>query len=485
MSTSENRPAILLLLGMSLTASPAFSADPVLAPAAVDSGSSSVVAGPVAADSEKNQPPARAAEETNSSGAAGLRAPLAFIGGESAIGANQQAVTAPYEFAGSVMAGAAVSGQANILTSPSRGQPIGFANGLALYPSVLVGFGHNDNVLGTASNRVSSTLWLLQPGVVAEFKHGVDRYTVSYAGNYAHYDNSSADDYNHHQFWAAGDNYFSPRTRLGWGVGYLEMTDARGATDRAVSTEPDRWHAPVARLLGIYGAPGGAERVELESSWMQKRYENNRLNTSSSDVDLTSVAGRFYYRIMPKTSLGFEASNTWANYVLAGSGLDNTDLRVYAGLTWEATAKTSAAIKLGRAYKTFTDASRADASMNSWEASLHWSPRVYSTFDLVSARVPVDATGVGSFIVNTSTALSWVHRWATYFGSRLSVGVVDSKYADSSRKDITRNYGVGIFTDLGYRTRLALDWSNTERNSNQDAFDLKRNILMATLELTL
>lgn len=482
----ETRSAIVLILSMGLLVTPAFSADSTSSPAATNSVSTPAVEEAVTIDTVKDRsivPPVEPVNApTNFSG--GLSESV--LGGDATGGASQQAVTAGYELGGTGVAGGRMTTQGNILTSPAKGRPIRFENGIFVYPAALVGLGYNDNVLGTTVNRTSSSLWVLQPGVVTEFKTHGDRYTLSYLGNYGRYASSSADDYNYHEFWMAADNYFTSRTRLGWGVGYLERSDPRGSTNRVSSSEPDRWHAPVVRALGIYGAPGAIGRIELETSWMQKRYENNRAFTETADVDQTMVAGRFYYRFLPRTSALVEVRNTWSTYVATNAFPgDNADTRLYAGLTWEATAKTSGTFKIGRAYKSFSNAALSESSLSSWEGNVRWSPLTYSTFDLATSRTPTDTTGVGNFLTNTGTSLTWTHKWASYISSRVSAGILKTEYAADPRKDDTRNYGVGFFTELGYRTRLGLDWGYTNRNSNQDLFDFKRNVVMATLEFVL
>jgi polysaccharide biosynthesis protein VpsM len=408
------------------------------------------------------------------------------FGQASTVSVGQQSVTSGYELGGSGIASGGSSAEGYILTEPMTGRPIRFDNGIFVSPSVQLGFGHNDNILGTTSNKLSSNIWVLNPKLVTELKHGGDRYTISYLGSYGMYDAARADDYYHHEIWAAGDNHFTGRARLGWGIGYLDKTDARGATNRVASGEPDHWHAPVVRALGIYGAPGAIGRVEVESSWMQKRYENNRAYTESADVDLTTLSGRFFYRIMPRTSLIFEARNTWANYVsdTAYPG-DNMDTRLYVGATWDATAKTSGTIKVGRGFKSFTNSAVTDSSLASWEGSVRWSPLTYSTFDLVTSRSASDSSGIGSFVIDTGTALTWNHKWASYISSRASVGLIKTSYENDSRRDDTKNFGVGFFTELGYHTRAGIDWSYTDRKSNVDVNDFKRNVLMLTAEFVL
>lgn len=400
-------------------------------------------------------------------------------------GISQRSAAAAYQLGGAGVASSGRSVEGNILTSPTRGRPIRFDNGIFVYPSASIGYGRNDNVLGTQTNKVSSSFFVVRPELVGEIKTHGDRYTLSYQGNYGRYQSSSADNFNHHELWLGGDNYFTTRARLGWGVGYLEKSDPRGSTDRASSAEPDRWHAPIARVLGIYGAPGSIGRLELEGSMMQKRYDNNRATTIASDVDLNTVAGRFYYRFMPKTSVLFEVRNTWADYVWANSTQDNTDTRYYAGFVWDATAKTTGTLKLGRAYKRFDDASRQDASVASWEASVRWAPLTYSTVDLVASRAPLDSTGTGNYVLNNATTLTWNHKWASYVSSRVNYGVIKSDYKGSTREDDTKNYGVGFFHELGYRMRAGIDWTRTDRTSNDQLYNFKRDVTMVTLEAVL
>lgn len=428
--------------------------------------------------------PGAAADEVPSLGLPGIKGP-SFYGGDAAIASGQGAATAGYELSGSGIGSARTPEQAGILTSASKGRAVRFDNGIFVYPALTTGIGYNDNVAGSSTNEKGSTVFFLRPELVAELKRSGDRYTFSYDGNFGRYASSSEDNFNHHDLWLAGDNYLTSRARLGWGVGYQVRSDARGATDRAGASEPDRWRAPVARVVGIYGAPKAIGRIELEGSLMQKRYENNRINTRASDVDTSMLSARFFYRFMPRTSLLFEARNTWAGYKLATSTQDNSDTRLYTGLVWDATAKTTGSIKLGRAYKNFDHSSRRDASAGSWEAGVAWTPMTYSKFELASSRAFADSTGTGNFVTNTGTMLAWTHKWASYMTSNLNAGYVKSDYDGINRDDKTSNYGIGFYRELGYNFRLGASWNHTKRDSNIDILDFERDVTMLTLEAIL
>ena len=396
---------------------------------------------------------------------------------------GQLSTTPSYELGG--IGQARPGGQTGITTAPVYGLPLRMDNGVFIYPNVYVGAGHNSNVVGTRDNVVSSTVVTLQPYVAAELKNHGDRYTLSYRGNFTRYDNSSADNFNHHDIQLAGDNYFTSRSSLGWGAGYVERTDPRGSTDRAISAEPDKWHAPMARALYGYGTPGAAGRIEVEGSYQEKRYDNNRAVTIASDVNLATVSGRFFYRVMPRTSVVMEVRQTDADYVVDTSANDNTDRRYLVGLTWEATAKTTGSFKVGHEQKDFTSAARQDSSGGTWEGAIRWSPLTYSVWDLVTSKTAADSTGYGDFIMNTGTTLTWQHQWASTINSRVSLGSVQSDFAATTRTDTTNNYGLGFFYNIARTVRAGLEWTRTDRSSNQTIYEFSRNVTMLSLEATL
>lgn len=423
-------------------------------------------------------------ESVPSLSAPGSAAPI--FGGDASTGPVQRSATAGYELTGAGIGSASIPEQGVILTSTGRGRAIRFQNGIFVYPAVTAGIGHNDNVGGTSTNEKSSNLFVLRPEAVAELKRRGDRYTLSYAGNYGQYRSSSEDDFAHHDLWLAGDNYFTTRARMGWGVGYQRRSDARGSTDRAgASDSPDRWRAPVARIIGIYGAPKAPGRLELEASWMQKRYTNNRLSTRGSDVDMTMVAGRFFFRVMPKTSLVFEMRDTWSDYTLNTSPHDNRYRKLLAGVTWDMTAKTTGIVKLGRGYKDFDRRDRRDPSAGTWEATLVWSPLTYSVVKLQTEQNISDSTGAGNFTDNRGYSLNWDHKWGSFMTSNVNAGMVRADYDGISREDNTRNFGVGVYREVGHNFRVGVNWSHTKRDSSINTLDFRRNVTMLTLETVL
>lgn len=398
-------------------------------------------------------------------------------------GLNQLSSTPSYELTG--IGRRNDTTQESILTAPGNGVPVRFENGVFVYMSALAGLGHNSNLSGVPNGGVSSSLYSLQPDVVAELKNRGDRYTLHYAGNYTHYFSSNSDDFNHHFLNASGDNYFSSRSKVGWDVGYIDRTDPRGSTSVATSNTPNRWTAPTARAVYTYGAKEAQGRLELEGSYISKKYQNNLVSTAVLNNDLAAASGRFFYRVMPRTSMVFELRQSHATYG-NNPGYSNSESRAYVGVTWEATAKTTGSFKVGSAQKSFSDrGTYGKPSGTSWEGNVRWSPQTYSTFDVVSSRGFADATGSGNYLLNTGNSVTWNHQWRSNLSTRATLGTLKTDFVGAGRTDNTDNAGIGLFYEVGRNWRAGAEWAYTKRKSNQAAFEYTRNTTFFSLQGTL
>lgn len=373
---------------------------------------------------------------------------------------------------------------APILTAPTQGAAYKMG-GVHLYPYLMFGLGRNDNVLGTNTNEKSSSFVELRPALVAEVAKAGDRYTLSYSGDYGHYASSDDDDFDYHDLFVAGDNHFSTRAALGWRVGYTKRSDPRGSNDTAFGSEPNAWHATVANALFGYGAVEAKGRVELEAGLQNKRYDNNEAVTRSFDLDTRNLAGRFLYRVAPKTRALFEVRHVDADYRLASSTQDNTETFYNVGVTWDTTAATTGIFKLGRLKKNFDNAARDDFSGNSWEGTVRWSPRTYSVFDLSTARNTADSTGVGEYLINRNLGLTWNHMWSDRVSTLVSYSNLKTEYAGDPRRDDTDTFSIGANYTMRRWLRLGVNLTHTDRSSNQAVNEYDRNVLMFTVEGTL
>ncbi len=422
----------------------------------------------------------------------GLRAAAALACSHAALAqipatSATEATASPYALSGTSISGASSSVNA-ILTAPvpENGAAYKTENGIYLYPSVDVVYGHNDNVLLTRDNKVASDFINLAPRVMAEMKHKGDRYTAVASVDQTTFSNSSPDNRTNSVFELAGDNYFTTRARAGWTAAYVTNTDDRGTLARPVSAEPDRWHATELNGRLIYGAAEAQGRAELDLGHVAKTYDNNRIYTALDDFTTTSVAGRVFYRLGSRSLALVEVSNAQASYDadLAKAG-DNTERRYYLGMTWDVTAATTGIVKVGRMTKDFDQAGINGYSGSSWEATVRWLPRTYSVFEFVANRSTAESTGVGTYDLNSTVSANWQHTWTQSLKSEAMVTHLNRSYGASSREDSANMYSLTVDYAVLRWLKMGMALGRTDYSSSDPAAEYKRNIVMATLKATL
>lgn len=401
------------------------------------------------------------------------------------VAGSQQINATSYELSGTTISGS--TGQAaNIMTAPVASNAAAYKteSGVYLYPTAFAGFGFNDNVALTSANKIGSNFVNLAPQLVAELKHKGDRYTALASVNRTMYSNSSPDNSTSSEFELAGDNYFDARARMGWAVGVVNGTDARGSNNRPVSAEVDRWHANSVNGRFIYGAAAAQGRIEVDAGYRSKTYDNNRAFTAVADVDVTSLTGRVFYRVGTRTLALAEIRNDKASYASPLALDNNTERRYYLGLTWDATAATTGIVKVGRSTKDF-DRGQLGYSGASWEAAVRWLPRSYSMFELQTGRNTADSSGVGTYDLNTSTSLTWNHSWTQSLTSAASIGNTNTSYGGSARSDSTNTYSLAVDYAVLRWLKVGVDLSKSDRSSSLIGADYSRNVTMFTLNASL
>ncbi|QDL54543.1 outer membrane beta-barrel protein [Rhodoferax aquaticus] len=401
----------------------------------------------------------------------------------------QPANATSYELSGTSISGAS-SLTPTILTAPVySAAPFKTESGLYLYPSLFTGVGYNNNLARTETNAVGSSFLTVAPQLVAEMKNKGDRYTVLAAVNSTSYNSSSDDNSTNGELTLAGDNYFSSRARMGWSLGHVNSSDPRGSTARANNTKPDNWHSTNANGTFIYGAPEASGRLEFDVGSQAKVYDSNRATTAAADVNITSLAGRVFYRLGTRSLALVELRNAKNAYVQSGSTASNTENRYYAGLTWDATAATTGIVKVGQMRKDFDTklAGRDNFTGGSWEGTLRWAPLTYSVVDFQTSRATADASGVGNFLLTTGNDVVWNHKWTQSLTSRVSVGTLSTEFVGdaAARKDNANSYGLSLNYAVLRWLQLGVDLSGTDSSSNSANASFKRNVTMFTLNASL
>lgn len=353
-----------------------------------------------------------------------------------------------------------------------------------IYPTLGVGLLYDDNILGTKTDKKSSMGTIISPAVRGELRgRGGNLYALQYNADIVRYADSRADDFDAQRLSADSQIIITTRARMTIQGQYIDSVDRRGSTTRPTGLEPDRWVAKRGAGIFTYGTPGARGRIDVEAGYGEVRYKTNRSVTAELDYDTVYIGGAFSWRIMPKTSLVFNARHTWIDYVLTTSLLDSTETMLGVGATWEATAQTSGTFSIGQLKKEFDSPGQQGFTGPYWTGTVRWSPRTYSIVDFTTAQHTTETSGLGDYTLSRVAFAIWTHAWTERIRSRVRLGYRNDSYRGGAfnREDDIYNVGAGV--EYQFRRWLRLDGrvDHVKRSSSEPLNDYNRNIFMLTI----
>jgi len=383
----------------------------------------------------------------------------------------------------------------------AAGQPVGTGfdlGGFRAYPwlNLLMTYDtnyyrSNDEIERLGGLGILST-WqsVIEPGIRLNALRGADAYNLTYLARIGNVFSSSADDFFDQQATASGSWQLGLRQRVSLEYQYWNWHDRRGSgspVDSAranfIYPHPDRWIYNVANLGYSYGAPGARGRLDLLAGYRTRNYTNN--DQESRDYDSSVLGATFYARVKPKVSalvqIGWEGFE-YTNQPPGADSLDSEQTIAYAGLTWDATAKTSGTVKVGWMTKGFLSNDRTNVSDLGWNVQVQWRPRTYSTFNLVTDRAPIESnTEAADAIVVTSVRLDWLHYWKPLLYTRFGVLGTDDDYIGEPRVDHRYGASGGVFYQMRRWLELGLDYTYESRTSDRALADYTDNVLLMSV----
>lgn len=358
-----------------------------------------------------------------------------------------------------------------------------------VYPAVDVTLKHDDNIFSQASGERTSNIIVVAPKVRLEAKTGPHEFGLSAGFEDGTFTSSRSDNYTDFQVGADASWVFSGRAGLKLRADYNKGHDARGSVVGAGGgPTPDVYHTTgLAGVFG-YGSEGAQGRIEVDAGVLNKRYDNNRFLTATtgtrfSDRDETRYGATFFWKVMPKTQLVFQAAEARfdyddGDYATAGLNVrDSKERRFLVGATWDATYKTTGIFKLGHVKKDFRDSALPDYSGLSWEGIVKWSPLTYSTIDFMTSKKPSEAT-LGSATVDRTVGLVWNHAWSSRLSSAVSYNNTRSDYQGLAvaRRDTVDAFGAKLSYQALRWFKVGAGYDFTNKKSTADAGGYDRNI---------
>jgi hypothetical protein len=371
----------------------------------------------------------------------------------------------------------------------SQGSEIG---PFRLFPEVGISFQHNDNIGLDNTNEESSAVTILSPKVTLVSKRRGSTYSLGLGTNIGRYASSpnSIDNYEDVNLSANADLQLSRIVGLTFGAFYRLGHDSRGSTDRSNSNS----------FLDTYGIAGGNAlfsygsnaRIgfEGEVGYSEKRYKDYSSTiingVTDSDRDDTNVAGRLFYRVMPKTRVFAEVTYGQTDYIIErptqpNLNQDSDQWGINVGARWRATAKSSGTAKIGYFKKDYDAAGREDFTGFAWQIGVQLKPLRQSTVDIYTGKTVSDSTGIGDFIDTKDLSVNWNHNWMPRISTDLGIYYANSQYEGNPREDDFTSFNIGVNYDLMKRTKVSAGVHFSNRDSTNAAEEYDQTVYMISI----
>lgn len=360
-----------------------------------------------------------------------------------------------------------------------------------LYPSLGLSERYIDNFFWTESNEQDTWVSMLMPRMDAVLDGGNQRYTLTYRGEIGRVHSFQRSNYSDHQMLGLAELDFTSRLRAEILGEYLQDHDDVGterteALAAAADVEPDQWHAERGGGKLRYGAPSASGQLELSGAYTAKTYDNNRAVTRFRDRDDLATSGTFYWRVMPKTRALVEVRHVDIEYDRDAPGVPTLDSRIlsyFVGATWEATGRTTGAVRLGQTDRNYDSGARSDSKDFAWEVGMTWEPRTYSMFEFTTARTPFETNNglTDDGYLRDEYSVLWTHEWRPRVKSLTLLRYAEDEYESFGRHD----ENLAASAELRYAARRWLDlgvgYAYDDRDSNFGVFEHERHMLLFTV----
>lgn len=338
-----------------------------------------------------------------------------------------------------------VVGAADAAVSENSSAPKFKLGGFTAYPGIALAVKNDSNPFRIRVNE-KHTVLKLSPSLLLEALSGANEFSLGYKGEVGRFSNSAMDNYVDHSFDGAAKLTISERASLNISPTYKKGHDDRGSTfNQAQSTSRNDWDSTGITGKFSYGSEQAAGRFELDAGYKDVRYTNNPTVTNELSKTNSDLGGTFFYRVMPKTSVFVQVTDTQISYkdAIAKLNQDGSERRYLAGVKWDATAQTSGSFKIGQQQRKFDNATKPDYSGGGWEGNVTWSPREVARVGFTTSRKIVDTSGgLGNFILSTNNLLTFAYDLSERTTLNFKASNASDDFTGSLRSDDTKTYGL-------------------------------------------
>jgi hypothetical protein len=360
-----------------------------------------------------------------------------------------------------------------------------FLGGVKTYPGMAIIEKNDSNIHLSDINKVSSTITVLSPSVLFQQKQDANTYALSYNLDAGYFAQSSADDYVDQYLIGVTDFSFSPSTDLRFIPEYQLGHDQVGSTYGA-NTTPNIWQN--AGISGQFklGSEESPASIVIDLAYQNRDYQNNQAVTFAYNKIINTVGATFNYRLAPKITGFFLASETAFTYKdsATASNLNNNEQRYMLGATWDKTAQTKGSFKIGDLQKQFDSSAQSTSNFISWEGNIRWSPREFIRVDLDTSKTPLESTlTTSNFELITDNSINFSYDFSSLTSLQATMGNMVEEFAASSpyRKDTSNRYTLKADYKIESWLNGAVEYTNTVKTSTDPNAGFQRDVIMISV----
>ena len=272
------------------------------------------------------------------------------------------------------------------------------AQGLALgpfrvLPSLEFSIEYDDNILLTKDDKLDDIIFHIIPGISLELPSRKYAIRLGYQADILRYADNTDLDTVHHQALA------DARVNFNFGLG-LRLTDRFLITDDfagfpvpELTERVERWE----NTLDVGADYTVRERYtfDINYRWFMVDYKDDP-DFDQFDRDDHTIAGTFFYRVLPKTSVLGEVNYNIVRYdePAVAADRDSNAWRFLVGIKGDLTAKTSVLLKIGWEWRDYDNRQDWDGLIA--EGSIIWKYREPSEIRIFGGRANVESLFEGT-----------------------------------------------------------------------------------------
>ena len=367
--------------------------------------------------------------------------------------------------------------------------------------------GYDDNIYRNGNTeglkKKGSFIYSTNPSVEFKAQKGLSIYAANLFVSDKRFSSESDADFTDYGLTGDIHQEFNSRNRLDanfdLGVYHDTGSTINGATDKEA---PEYQRKQIGLTYG-FGSIGAKARIDVFGSYSAQDYDKTSKTADGyegRDRETVEYGATGYYRLMPKTNALIEIKQRNLDYDrrigdTVKSGYDITSYM--AGLSWDATAKSSGYAKFGRRYRDSKIAGVDTESANSWEVGISYMPRDYSVIQLSTSRdygMESDNPQNAEFTKGTISTLGWLHDWSSRMSTNAFYSYNDTEVQSASgvtNKDRTVNtFGISADWKVRRFMTLSLSYQNVHRDESAKQVNIaedsyRRNVYMLTADFSL